>query len=81
MSSSPHEVPRCQANRPLALLVVLAGVLMPAARRRAPSPSEPAVRTPPVARGRGWRTRPVATSGRTRIVERPKVIYNATTRT
>jgi hypothetical protein len=25
MSSSPHQVPRCQANRPLALLVVLAG--------------------------------------------------------
>ncbi|WP_410644287.1 hypothetical protein [Amycolatopsis sp. lyj-346] len=22
MSSSPHQVPRCQANRPLALLVV-----------------------------------------------------------
>jgi hypothetical protein len=25
MSSSPHQVPRCQANRPLVLLVVLAG--------------------------------------------------------
>jgi hypothetical protein len=35
MSSSPHQVPRCQANRPLALLVVLAGVLVPAARPHA----------------------------------------------